>query len=360
MAGREPDLARLKELLTEFARDEVDSLLAEAREDARREAKAILSKIMLRELLDAAAERSKTTGAGAGSSQPASTEPRKSARSGSTNERAVYVYAITDVDQEIPKSSHQMDRRYDIRSIDVGDIRAIVSNVTLDEFGEDALREGLNDLQWLEGKVKDHERVIDAAREQGSTVPMRFCTIYRDDAGVRALLVEHHSELKGALAEISGRAEYGVKALVDHQTMMERVSASDPEVAAVRNEVSKSEGGKSYFLTKRLNDTISTRTDERLREICNEAHIRLCDISLDARVNKPQSKELTGEERDMVMNCSYLIDEIESEGFLDVVGELNREHGPYGLTFEATGPWPPYSFLTLDLTDEGRGEGTAG
>jgi gas vesicle protein GvpL/GvpF len=360
MAGGEPDLARLKALLTEFARDEVDSLLTEAREDARREAKSILSKIMLRELLDAAAERSKTTGSEAGSSQPASSDPRESARSDSAPERAVYVYAITDVDQEVPKSPHPMDRRYDIRSIDVGDIRAIVSNVTLDEFGEDALRQGLNDLQWLEGKVKDHERVIDAVREQGSTVPMRFCTIYRDDVGVRALLVEHHSELKRALTEVSGRAEYGVKALVDHQTMMEGVSASDPEVAAVRSEVSESEGGKSYFLTKRLNDTISSRTDERLREICNEAHVRLCDISLDARVTRPQSKELTGEERDMVMNCSYLIDEIESERFLELVRELNREHGSYGLAFEATGPWPPYSFLTLDLTDEGRDEGTAG
>ena len=128
----------------------------------------------------------------------------------------------------------------------------------------------------------------------------------------------------------------------------------------VRNEATKAEGGKSYFLTKRLNDTIMNRTDQRLREICNEAHDRLRDVSLDARVNRPQSKELTGEERDMVMNCSYLIEDVDGERFLDVVHELDRQHSPYGLTFEATGPWPPYSFMTLDLTNEGHNAGTAG
>lgn len=360
--ARDPDLARLKALLGDLARDEIDSLLTEAREDARREAKAILSKVMLRELLEAAAEP--------GSSSTPEHSPEAAGDRGdqgrpvvpnASSERAVYVYAITDaVHEDTPVSARSMDPRYAIRSVEHGDIKAIVSDVTLDEFGEDALKEGLNDLAWLESKVKSHEHVVDSVRVQGSVVPVRFCTIYQDDAGVRGLLAEHHADLKRALAEISGRAEYGVKALVDRNAFGEGISASDPEVAEVRNEAAIAEGGKSYFLTKRLNETISNRTDVRLREICNDAHDRLRDVSLDARVNRPQSKQLTGEERDMVMNCSYLIEDVDGERFLDLVRELDRQHSPHGLTFQVTGPWPPYSFLTLDLTNEGRNAGTAG
>jgi hypothetical protein len=360
----DPDLARLKALLGNLARDEIDSLLTEAREDARREAKAILSKIMLRELLDAAAQRPGSTSSTAQPSPQAAGDRGDQGRPDApeaAGERAVYVYAIADAGhQEIPASVRPMDPRFGIRSVEHGGIKAIVSDVTLDEFGEDALKEGLNDLGWLESKVKSHEHVVDSVRAWGSTVPMRFCTIYRDDAGVRGLLEEHHADLKRALTEVSGRAEYGVKALVDRNAFGEGIAASDPEVAVVRNEAAKAEGGKSYFLTKRLNDTISNRTDESLREICNEAHDRLRDVSQDARVNRPQSKELTGEERDMIMNCSYLIEDVDGERFLDLVRELDRQHTSHGLTFEATGPWPPYSFLTLDLSNEGRNAGTAG
>jgi hypothetical protein len=360
----DPDLARLKALLGDLARDEIDSLLTEARDDARREAKAILSKIMLRELLEAAANRPGATRSTPEPSPQAAGDRGDQERPGApsvSGERAVYVYAITDAGhEEMPASARPMDPRYGIRSVEHGGIKAIVSDVTLGEFGEDALKEGLNDLGWLESKVKSHEHVVDSVRAQGSAVPMRFCTIYRDDAGVRGLLAEHHADLKRALAEVSGRAEYGVKALVDRNAFGEEISASDPEVAVVRNEAAKAEGGKSYFLTKRLNDTVANRTDQRLREICNEAHDRLRDVSLDARVNRPHSKELTGEERDMVMNCSYLIQDVDGERFLDLVRELDRQHSPHGLTFEATGPWPPYSFLTLDHTTEGRNAGTAG
>jgi hypothetical protein len=359
----DPDLARLKALLGDLARDEIDSLITEAREDARREAKAILSKIMLRELLDAAGERPRTSSTPEPSRQAAADRGDKGRPdvANVTAERAVYIYAITDAGHEVtPASVRSMDPRYGIRSVEHGGLKAIVSDVPIDEFGEDALKEGLNDLAWLESKVKSHEHVVDSVRAQGSTVPMRFCTIYRDDAGVRGLLEDHRTELKRALAEVAGRAEYGVKALVDRNVFGEVISASDPEVTVVRNEASKAEGGKSFFLTKRLNDTISNRTDERLREICDEAHDGLRDVSLDARVNRPHSKELTGEERDMVMNCSYLIEDVDGEQFLDLVRELDRQHSPHGLTFEATGPWPPYSFLTLDLTNEGRNAGTAG
>jgi hypothetical protein len=68
------------------------------------------------------------------------------------------------------------------------DLAAVVGPVSLDEFGEDALRRNLEDLDWVADKARAHDAVISAVAQTGPVIPVRMATVYLDDGRVRKLL----------------------------------------------------------------------------------------------------------------------------------------------------------------------------
>jgi hypothetical protein len=52
----------------------------------------------------------------------------------------------------------------------------------------------------------------------------------------------------------------------------------------------------------------------------------------------------------MLLNGAYLVRR--DDGRLrEVVAELESLYGPHGVTYELTGPWPPYNFVPRDLVE---------
>src|SRR4051794_24471870 len=75
-----------------------------------------------------------------------------------------------------------------VRLVASGGLVAVVGTVSLDEFGEDALRRNLEDLDWVAAKARAHDAVISAVAQAAAVIPVRMATVYRDDEGVRKLL----------------------------------------------------------------------------------------------------------------------------------------------------------------------------
>jgi hypothetical protein len=52
----------------------------------------------------------------------------------------------------------------------------------------------------------------------------------------------------------------------------------------------------------------------------------------------------------MLLNGAYLVRR--DDGRLqDAVAELESLYGPRGVTYELTGPWPPYNFVPRDVVE---------
>ena len=73
-----------------------------------------------------------------------------------------------------------------VARVEADGLAVLVSRVPLAEFGEDALRRNLNDLDWLERVAREHETVLEKALAGGTIVPLRICTIFSDERGRRA------------------------------------------------------------------------------------------------------------------------------------------------------------------------------
>jgi hypothetical protein len=225
-----------------------------------------------------------------------------------------------------------------VRVVGKGRLAAVVSEVSLDEFSEEALPERLNDRVWLEEKARAHESVLQELVGQAPVVPMRFGAIYRLLEDVEALLDSRRAELESALGRVRGRVEMGVKAWADRSGAE---SADAGESGAAEGEAG---AGRAYLQRRRDARERSALLDDRLLEIARRAHERLLATAVDGVVNRPQAAALSGRPETMILNAAYLVAAGDRALLLEV-DALNREFGADAVSFEATGPWPPHNFV---------------
>jgi hypothetical protein len=218
-------------------------------------------------------------------------------------------------------------------------LAAVVSEVPLDEYGEEGLRRNLNDMEWLEEVVRAHESVLDEVLGGGPVVPMRVCTIYSNAEHVKQMLVERAGAFGEVLARLAGRAEWGVKLIADRDRVTEAVRARTGHVAGAT-----AGAGGSYLGRKQQDMRLRDEVDEMLTAAASESHARLEEWASASELLAPQRRELSGHDGEMVLNGAYLVDESRLEAFKTVVSELQDQYRDDGFAFELTGPWPAFHF----------------
>lgn len=208
-------------------------------------------------------------------------------------------------------------------------LAAAVSTVSLAEFGEQPLRQRLEDLAWLEATARAHHQVIEAL--PGPVIPLRLATIYRDDSKVAGLLAERQAGFAAALDQLTARAEWGVKLFAAGRTA-DPAPADQPGAGP----------GASYLRRRRHQLSALDRARREDAALAQELHAALRAIAAAAQLRPAQAAELTGEDgHAMLLNATYLVDDAAAARFAAAVRELGQRHGT---RTELTGPWPPYSF----------------
>lgn len=229
----------------------------------------------------------------------------------------------------------------ELRLVEQGGLAAVVSEVDLDEFGEDGLKRNLEDLAWLETVAVAHDRVTRLVAGRAPTAPLRLATVFRGEDSLREQLTQWHDRAELALDRIEGRSEWSVKAYVDPQA---RVAEEEPA-----SESASAEGvgaGKAYLLKRRAATQRREVLAHQGAEVAEAIHASLEAEVVAGRRLAPQDRRLTGHTGEMVLNGAYLVDHERAGAFKDLVERTTAEHP--GVRVEVGGPWPPYSFASLD------------
>jgi len=222
-----------------------------------------------------------------------------------------------------------------VRLVEGDGVAAIASTVPLADFEGAALEQNLRDPAWLEQKVRAHDRVLAVAVGRVTVLPLRFGAIYRGEDHVRAMLSERR-ELSADLARLEGMQELGVKAFLDTALLRERLR--DAHGLGVAEET-----GRAYMLRKRIERELEKELRSFAATCADASHETLAAASADARVNPTQAPEVAG--GDMILNGAYLV-ALEGEPKLRAaVADLEKRYGADGVSYELTGPWPPYNFV---------------
>ena len=310
----------LQAVVDELAGEGLDELLAQARADARARVREILTEAMTRSMLAQAAAP------GSAPSQAPAQEERPSL--------GLYVYGVIDADDASSVGGAPgIEPAHPVTTLPVGHLAAVVSQVPLAEFDETRLREHLGDMNWVEQVARRHEEVLEATGAAVTVIPMRMCSIFRGQEGVRALLEREAPAMRHALIELHGKSEWGVKVFRVPTEITEDVDAEAPQT------------GTSYLERRRDVRDARERAGAALAERCEAMHRELVALSARAVLLAPQRPEASGHSGDMLLNGAYLVDGEHRDAFHATVHKLGAELLSDGLELQLTGPWPAYNFV---------------
>jgi hypothetical protein len=216
-------------------------------------------------------------------------------------ERTLHVYAVTDR----PEASLPP-----VRGLGDAPLQAVPHD------GLAAVCSWSEDVEATPPALWRHEAVAEALMEDRSVLPARFGVAFTSEARLRAELARRRKDLSASLRRVAGCVEIGLRVL--------RESGPDER----RPEA----GGRSY---------LEARLEKRRRaeQIAEELHEPLTSLASASRKRVLQTPRL-------VLSAAYLVE----RGRLEALrGEVDRLAGERPeLQILCTGPWPPYSFATLD------------
>lgn len=262
-----------------------------------------------------------------------------------SGDHGVWAYAITEDAAAAELSPLTGVAGAKVRTAPAAGLTVLVSDVDLAEFGEDALRRNLEDLDWLEGVARAHHGVIAAASELFPLLPTRLATVYSSDESMAAVLDGRREELLAAMRRVGGRVEWGVKAYaVPQSERHETAGRQEPAPAAGSAPADAGGRGAGLAYLRRRKAQLSARAESQrsAAEAANAVHEHLSGHAAEARLHPPQSPQLSGDQRPMMLNAAYLVDADDGTGFAAEVAALADAHPELDLSL--TGPWPPYSF----------------
>jgi len=211
----------------------------------------------------------------------------------------LHVYALTEPPAQVPDIAGIGASR--LTSISVGDVDAVASD---------------GDSPATEEAVLAHARVVEEVFAANAAVlPVRFGTRFDDAAALRDAIGGRTEELQRALGTVRGNVEIGLR--VSSEAQAEPIRAAS---------------GAEY-LSGRLTQV---RAAEK---VADEIHAPLAAAARAATLNRLASP-------DVLLSAAYLVPRADVVAFERRVQELDAAHDR--LTFLCTGPWPPYSFATVD------------
>ncbi|WP_430332775.1 GvpL/GvpF family gas vesicle protein [Rhodococcus sp. ACT016] len=216
-------------------------------------------------------------------------------------------------------------------------LAAVVGSVALDQFGEDALRRNLEDLDWLSETARSHDAVVAAICAGGATVPLRLATVYYDDERVRTMLRESSTELDEALERIADRTEWGVRAYGNRGTLTEKREASQETGRP---------SGTAYLMRRRAQAAAREDAESTAAMHADEIYAELADLSVAAIRQPPSPPSLAPRQSWEILNASYLVDNQKTREFASAVEAVNDRIDDVETIL--TGPWPPYSFTAVE------------
>ncbi len=257
------------------------------------------------------------------------------------NNNLFYLYCVADksFDYAAIQSSHN-----DFYFIPVQSYYAVVSKVTKNDFGREVLQENIKNFEWLEKFAKKHEYIIEYVMKQNiNVIPFKFATLFFTEENLISSLAKQESVIEKNFAKLNNKEEWGLKTFCNTDIFSNELIKTNQEIIQLDNEVNSATPGKAYILKKKRKELLKNTMINELNLIKSEFLKEIEKTTLKVKLNKNLPKTATGRQEEMILNAVFLIEKTKVTFFKEKVSEFKFK----GVSFEPTGPWPPYNFIEL-------------
>ncbi|HEX6490565.1 MAG TPA: GvpL/GvpF family gas vesicle protein [Gaiellaceae bacterium] len=217
--------------------------------------------------------------------------------------------------------------RRGIRLVGHGSVAALVARVSAEP--QRATRRAL----------LDHAEIVEDAYSWTTILPLRFGSVFPDEAAVRELLLEPNADLFEQLLERhAGVAELTLKASYDQEALLAELVASGPGLGRLRERYRSQPtlengialGEKTAALLEARRDRDADRILRTIEPLALD--LRVGDVGLEGGV----------------VNLAVLVERSRVGEVEDWLEALSRDLSP-PIRFRLVGPLPPYSFIDVPV-----------
>jgi hypothetical protein len=249
----------------------------------------------------------------------------------------LYVYAVT-ADPVLPETEG-VDRTMQFGAVEAGNLAAVFSRVTDEEFSQDVIDRRAADLEWLGAIGYRHQDVVAALMKQTAIVPLRAFTLFSSEEAVRAYLLEHAELLRKVLERLAGRQEWTLRVEFEPQRWSESLVGRIESLRALQDDIAAATPGKAFLLRKKLDDEKKRASRDAEQQVVSEIERRVLEKLVCETVSESR------ERRDGAFpQINVLVNRDEESLLQELHEELGRTYEQEGVTLALTGPWPPYTF----------------
>ncbi|MEZ0227239.1 MAG: GvpL/GvpF family gas vesicle protein [Planctomycetota bacterium] len=215
----------------------------------------------------------------------------------------------------------------DVHTINYRDLAAVVSDTPMGVH--DATREN----------VLAHQRVNETVMREHTVIPMSFGTVFKTRDDIIELLKSAYDAFSDVLTKMQNKLEFGLKVLWDRDQIVKDIENEDEDVRRLKNEIS-SQKGSTYFARMQYGRLIDAALQSRSERYVADIFTGLREVCVASRSNKPIGDK-------MILNAAFFVSRDKESAFDSRVKEIGARYDK--LTFNYTGPWPPYNFVNIRL-----------
>ncbi len=261
----------------------------------------------------------------------------------------IYVYCISDSPLG---QGPGMDFK-DLQSLMFDDLFVIVKHVSETEFSEDNFKQNLSDIQWVEINAREHIHVVSTIMKFTTVIPFKFGTIYHTHAGLQKFMLDYSKSLHENFQAIRGKEEWAVKVFCSRKSLCEQIDQFSEKAAELEKQIMASSPGKAFLLGRKKTDLVDKEIDRLCKEFGQKYFDAFKSLSVSTSLNNLLPKEYTGRKETMILNATFLIRKDHVPDFKETFDRLKKRDENSGFILEATGPWPPFSFISIKEQQDG-------
>ncbi len=212
-----------------------------------------------------------------------------------------------------------------------------------EDFSEKNLPENIQNVVWLEAKVREHHKIVNALAGHVTLLPFKFATVFFSEENVRDMLTRYEVPMKERLHQLTGKIELGLKVWGNYGEVSDYVEASSSEIKNIKKEIVKSSLGKAFLLNKKIEDVLKSSVHSFFDEQAKGCFRDLVPFSYKSTV----LSGLMTEGNEIGWKAAFLVDRDETAPFLREIEKKREALKAAMINLECTGPWPPYNFADI-------------
>ena len=255
----------------------------------------------------------------------------------------IYVYCILEDQPQF--EWYQLNNGMDFMK--VGDYYVAIKFVSPDEFTEENLKKNFANLSWIETNAREHIDIITSIMKYKTVIPFKFGTIFNSEESLEKFIEDYSLSLAENFEAIQGKEEWSVKVYCDKKALGKHIPEFSGDVRILEEQILKSSPGKAFLLKRKKAELIEQEVEKLMKingQKCFDEYRKICQA---VRVNNLLPRELTERDDDMILNATLFINKQNIKDFICTANLQQEKYQSLGFLFEVTGPWPPFSFVSI-------------